>query len=118
MWNIYIINKIERKQSKAIGQEQRESYKDLTYFKHYIIQGKAILNNRNGGLRAHEERKFKNRNVETSWRKLQNQLKKVTKIAIFIENKLEQIQDLKRKVQEAMFEDEREVEEISIWDCQ
>ena len=37
------------------------------------------------------------------------------KIAIFIENKLEQIQDLKRQVQEAMFEDEMEVEEISKW---
>ena len=34
-----------------------------------------------------------------------NQLKVVTKIATFIENKLEQIEDLKRQVQEAMFED-------------
>ena len=34
-----------------------------------------------------------------------NQLKEVTKIATFIENKLEQIEDLKRQVQEAMFED-------------
>ena len=42
-------------------------------------------------------------------------MKEVTKIATFIENKLEQIQDLKRKVQEAMFENEKEVEEISKW---
>ena len=34
-----------------------------------------------------------------------NQLNEVTKIATFIENKLEQIEDLKRQVQEAMFED-------------
>ena len=34
-----------------------------------------------------------------------NQLKEVTKIATFIENKLEQIEDLKRQVQEPMFED-------------
>ena len=34
-----------------------------------------------------------------------NQLKEVTKITTFIENKLEQIEDLKRQVQEAMFED-------------
>ena len=34
-----------------------------------------------------------------------NQLKEVTKIATFIENKLEQMEDLKRQVQEAMFED-------------
>ena len=47
-----------------------------------------------------------------------NQLKEVTEIATFIENKLEQIQDLKRQVQEAMFEDEKEVEEISKWACQ
>ena len=47
-----------------------------------------------------------------------NQLKEVTKIATFIENKLEQIQDLKRQVQEAMFEDEKEVEEISKRGCQ
>ena len=47
-----------------------------------------------------------------------NQLKEVTKIATFIKNKLEQIQDLKPKVQEAMFEDEKEVEEISKWGCQ
>ena len=44
-----------------------------------------------------------------------NQLKEVTKIATFIENKLEQIQDLKRQVQESMFEDDKEVEEISKW---
>ena len=44
-----------------------------------------------------------------------NQLKEVTKIATFIENKLEKIQDLKCQVQEAMFEDEKEVEEISKW---
>ena len=44
-----------------------------------------------------------------------NQLKEVTKIATFIENKVEQIQDLKRQVQEAMFQDEKEVEEISKW---
>ena len=42
-------------------------------------------------------------------------MKEVTKIATFIENKLEQIQDLKRQVQEAMFENEKEVEEISKW---
>ena len=40
------------------------------------------------------------------------------KITIFIENKLEQIQDLKPEIQEAMFEDEMEVEEISKWGCQ
>ena len=44
-----------------------------------------------------------------------NQLKEVTKIATFIENKLEQIEDLKRQVQEAMFEDQKEVEEIIRW---
>ena len=45
-----------------------------------------------------------------------NQLKEVTKIVIFIENKLEQNQDLKRQVQKAIFEDEKEVEElISQW---
>ena len=44
-----------------------------------------------------------------------NQLKEVTKIATLIENKVEQIQDLKRQVQEAMFQDEKEVEEISKW---
>ena len=42
-----------------------------------------------------------------------NQLTEVTKIATFIENKLEQIQDLKRQVQDAMFENEKEVAEIS-----
>ena len=42
-----------------------------------------------------------------------NQLTEVMKIATFIENKLEQIQDLKRQVQEAMFENEKEVVEIS-----
>ena len=47
-----------------------------------------------------------------------NQLKEVTKIATFIENKLDQIQDLKRQVQEAMFEDEAEFEEISKRRCQ
>ena len=47
-----------------------------------------------------------------------NQLKELTKIATFIKNKLEQIQDLKRQVQEAIFEDEKEVEEISQWGCQ
>ena len=44
-----------------------------------------------------------------------NQLKEVTKIATFIENKLKQIEDLKRQLQEAMSEDEKEVEEISKW---
>ena len=44
-----------------------------------------------------------------------NQLKEVTKIATFIENKLEQIEDLKRQVQEAMFEDGKRVGEISKW---
>ena len=44
-----------------------------------------------------------------------NRLKEVTKIATFIENKLEQIEDLKRQVQEAMFEDGKKVEEISKW---
>ena len=47
-----------------------------------------------------------------------NQLKEVTKIVIFIENKLEQNQDLKRQVQKAIFEDEKEVEEISQWSRQ
>ena len=47
-----------------------------------------------------------------------NQLKEVTKIATFIENKLEQIQDLQRQVQEAMFEDEKKIEKISKWSCQ
>ena len=46
---------------------------------------------------------------------LRNRPKEVTKIATFIENKLEQMQDLRRQVQEAMFEDEKEVEEISKW---
>ena len=45
-------------------------------------------------------------------------MKEVTKIATFIENKLGQIKDLKRQVQEAMFEDEKEVEEISKWGLQ
>ena len=40
------------------------------------------------------------------------------KIATFIENKLEQIQDLKQQVQEAMFENEKEVVEISKWGSQ
>ena len=44
-----------------------------------------------------------------------NKLKEVTKIVIFIEIKLEQNQDLKRQVQKAIFEDEKEVEEISQW---
>ena len=44
-----------------------------------------------------------------------NQLNEVTKIATFIENKLEQIQDLKSQVQEVTFEDEKEVQEISKW---
>ena len=39
-----------------------------------------------------------------------NQLKEVTNIATFIENKLEKIQDLKQQVQEAMSEDEMEFE--------
>ena len=47
-----------------------------------------------------------------------NQLKEVTKIATFIENKLEQIQDMQRQVQEAMFEDEKKIEKISKWSCQ
>ena len=42
----------------------------------------------------------------------------VMKIATFIENKLEQIQDLKQQVQEAMFENEKEVVEISKWGSQ
>ena len=46
---------------------------------------------------------------------VRNQLKEITKIATFIEYRLEQIQDLKRQVQEAMFENEKEVEEISKW---
>ena len=41
------------------------------------------------------------------------QLKEVTKIATFIENKLEQIQNLQRQVQEAMFEGEKKIEKIS-----
>ena len=44
-----------------------------------------------------------------------NQSKEATKIVTFIENRLEQIEDLKHQVQEAMFEDEKEVEEISKW---
>ena len=44
-----------------------------------------------------------------------NELKEVTKIATFIEKKVEKIKDLKRQVQEVMFEDEKEVEEISKW---
>ena len=47
-----------------------------------------------------------------------NQLKEVTKITTFIEDQLEQIQDLKQQVQEAMFEDEKQVEEISKWSRQ
>ena len=47
-----------------------------------------------------------------------DQLKDVTKIATFIENKLKQIQVLKRQVQEPLFKDEKEVGEISKWDCQ
>ena len=46
------------------------------------------------------------------------QLKEVTKIATFIENKLEQIQNLQRQVQEAMFEGEKKIEKISKWSCQ
>ena len=45
-------------------------------------------------------------------------LKEVTKIATFIEDKLKQTQDLKWQVKEAMFEDEKEVEDISKWDRQ
>ena len=41
-----------------------------------------------------------------------------SKIATFIENKLKQIQVLKRQVQEPLFKDEKEVGEISKWDCQ
>ena len=44
-----------------------------------------------------------------------NQLMEITKIATFIENKVEQIQDLKRQVQEAMFADDKEVEGIIKW---
>ena len=55
-----------------------------------------ILYNRNGGSRAHKENQFKNRNVETCIDDLprileKNQLKEVTKIATFIENKLEKL---------------------------
>ena len=89
-----------------------------TYFKYYIIQRIKILNKRNGGLRVHKENQFKNKNVETNSRKLQNQLQKATNIAIFIENKLVQSEDLKPQVQKAMLEDEKEREEISMWDCQ
>ena len=89
-----------------------------TYFKYYIIQRIKILNKRNSGLRAHKENQFKNKNVETNSRKLQNQLQKATNIAIFIENKLVQSEDLKPQVQKAMLEDEKEREEISMWDCQ
>ena len=89
-----------------------------TYFKYYIIQRIKILNKRNGGLRVHKENQFKNKNVETNSRKLQNHLQKVTNIAIFIENRLAQIQDLKRQVQKAMLGVEKEGEEIRIWDCQ
>ena len=46
------------------------------------------------------------------------QLKEVTKTTAFIENKLEQIEDLKRQVQESMFQNEKEVKEISKWDHQ
>ena len=46
------------------------------------------------------------------------QLKEVTKTTAFIENKLEQIEDLKRQVQVFMFQNRREVEEISKWDHQ
>ena len=42
-----------------------------------------------------------------------NQLKKATQIASFIENKLEKNQDLKGQVQQTVFEDEKEFEEIS-----
>ena len=44
-----------------------------------------------------------------------NQLKKATQIASFIENKLEQNQDLKGQVQQTVFKDEKEFEEISKW---
>ena len=44
-----------------------------------------------------------------------NQLKKVTKVTTFIKNKHKQIQDLKRQLQEAMFEDEKQIEEVSKW---
>ena len=42
-----------------------------------------------------------------------NQLKKARQIASFIENKLEQNQDLKGQVQQTVFKDEKEFEEIS-----
>ena len=42
-----------------------------------------------------------------------NQLKKATQIASFIENKLEKNQDFKGQVQQTVFEDEKEFEEIS-----
>ena len=45
-------------------------------------------------------------------------MKEVTKTTAFIENKLEQIEDLKRQVQESMFQNEKEVKEISKWDHQ
>ena len=42
-----------------------------------------------------------------------NQLKKATQTASFIENKLEKNQDFKGQVQQTVFEDEKEFEEIS-----
>ena len=44
-----------------------------------------------------------------------NHLKEVKKITAFIENKLEQIENLKRQVQETMFENEKVIKEISKW---
>ena len=77
--------------------------------------------NRNGGSRAHKENQFKNRNVETYYRRLTKKIREKP-IEGSYENRyfhrkqtLEQIEDLKRQVQETMFEDEKEVEEISKW---
>ena len=64
-----------------------------------------------------------NSNVETFYRRLTKNIREKPiegsyKNHCFHRNKPEQIADLKRQVQEAMFEDEKEVEEISKWGLQ
>ena len=108
--NIYVINKSKRKQ---------RNYWTRTY----VIEGEKILNNQSERWRTHKENQFKNRNDETSYRHPTENIRekpteKNTIIAIFFKNKLKQIQNLKREVQEPRFEDEKEIEEISKRVCQ
>ena len=94
-----------------------------TYYKYYVIQGELTLKNQ-----TTDQAVTKKINSKIGILKLiildlpkifeRNQLKEVTKIATFNENKLKQIQDLKRQFQEAMFDDEKETQEISKWGCQ